>query len=189
MSDTIRSFIAFKLPEKTIASIRDVQENLKSYGFNIRWVQPQNIHLTLKFLGATSSIHTDKIKDAMVQSASDAGSIWLEAKGVGLFPDIRRPRVLWVGIAGQTDPLYSLQKRLEEALSIIGFAKEKRLYRGHLTVGRVKGKIVTKKLQDAMDLFKDFRSQPFTLSELSLFKSDLKSTGAEYTELMRVSMV
>jgi len=112
----------------------------------------------------------------------------LEVKGLGVFPGIRRPRVLWAGIAGETPPLNELQKDLEEALRQVGVPKEKSPFSGHLTLGRVKGKIDSEKILNALKLGKAFISDPFTVRNLYLIKSDLKPTGAEYTKLIQAPL-
>jgi 2'-5' RNA ligase len=188
MPDSIRAFIAFELPQSVLSSVRSVQDRLRSFGFQIRWVPPVNIHLTLKFLGDIQTADVEKIGNAVTRSVADATPLSLFVEGVGVFPDMRRPRVLWLGISGQLDALKQLQKRLEVQLSLSGYPKERRPFRGHLTLGRIKGKIDTQKLQFAMDACKDFRSSPFVASEVCLIQSRLKPAGAEYSRLMTISM-
>ena len=116
MSNTIRTFIAIELPETIISAISKVQEGVKSYGFNIRWVHPENIHLTLKFLGYTKEDETDKIAKVIFESVKTYSPISLFAKGIGVFPGIKRPRVIWAGISGHLNPLFKLQKKLENGI-------------------------------------------------------------------------
>ena len=189
MSNTIRTFIAIELPNGVLASIQEMQNHLKTFGFKVRWVRPENIHLTLKFLGSINVEDVEKIGKATTMVATGVGPFLLEVKGLGVFPDIRRPRVLWAGIAGETPPLNELQKDLEEALWQVGVPKEKRPFSGHLTLGRVKGKIDSEKILNALKLGKAFISDPFTVRNLYLFKSDLKPTGAEYTKLIQAPLV
>jgi len=188
MSDTIRAFIAIELPEKVIASIGRIQESMRSHGFRVRWVRPQNIHLTLKFLGNIKAVETEMIKQAMLESAGGSAPISMAARGIGVFPGIKRPRVLWVGIGGQIGALIELQTALDEKLAAIGFSKEKRAFKGHLTMGRVKDKIDPKKLLGALKEFAGFETEPFVADRMILFKSDLKPTGAVYTKLMEANL-
>ncbi len=189
MSDTIRTFIAIELPEQIIDSIGRIQERLQDYGFKVRWVRPQNIHLTLKFLGNIQKVQTEKIHQAIFESARGFAPISIAAKGIGAFPSIKRPRVIWVGLAGQINQLQKLQKALDEKLAANGFPKEKRKFKGHLTLGRVKNKIDPKKLLEAVKEFAGFESEPFVTDTVALFKSELKSTGAVYTKLMETSLM
>jgi len=184
MPDTIRTFIALNLPKNIISSIRKIQEDIKSYAFKVRWVNLENIHLTLKFLGNINYTDIERISETIMTTVNGYAPISLAVKGVGVFPNIKRPRVIWVGITGQIEKLTDIQKDIEENLEKIGFPQEKRPFKGHLTVGRIKGKIDSKKLLDAMKKFEKFESELFIADKIFLFKSDLKSTGSVYTELM-----
>ena len=189
MPETIRTFVAIELPHRVVASIAEIQSRLKEYGFNIRWVRPENIHLTLKFLGNIASEAVETVCEAVSKAVSTSGPLSLEAAGVGVFPHMRRPRVVWVGITGQTAGLRALQKKIDAELLSVGFPKERRLFKGHLTLGRVKGSIPAKKFQEAFDRCSDFHAGSCCVDELILFKSDLKPTGSEYIKLcqMRIS--
>lgn len=189
MPDTIRAFIAIELPEKIIASISNIQESLRSYGFKVRWVRPQNIHLTLKFLGNVTEAEAEAIGRALTASANDFAPLTIAAKGLGVFPGIKRPRVLWVGVGGQINELIQLQQSLDEKLAGIGFPREKRAFKGHLTMGRVKAKIDPKRLLEAIREFAGFESEPFVADKVILFKSDLQPTGAIYTKLLEAPLV
>jgi len=184
MPDTIRTFIAFKLPKNIISSIRKIQEDIKSYAFKARWVNPENIHLTLKFLGDINSTDIEKVSEAIINTVNGHAPISLGLKGAGVFPGIKRPRVIWVGLGGEIEKLASIQNDIEESLEELEFPREKRPFRGHLTLGRIKGKIDPKKLLDVMKKFEKFESELFIADQIYLFKSDLKSTGSVYTELM-----
>ena len=183
MADTIRTFIATAIPDFVLAAIHEVQESIRRHGFNIRWVRPGNIHLTLKFLGDVSRQDVDRIAVTMVETVKPFPPISLSARGVGVFPSIKRPRVLWVGLDGQTEPLVRLQKALDEGLGAIGFPREARPFKGHLTLGRVKGRIDSRKLGAAIDRFSGFESETFRVDRIHLLKSDLKPAGAIYTRL------
>lgn len=189
MPDTIRTFIAFKLPGKIVLSIRNVQERLKSFGLKIRWVKPENIHLTLKFLGDIRRSDTEKVGEAMSETAEQYEPISLTAKGIGAFPGIRRPRIIWVGISGQLNTLLELQKTLDDNLETMGFPKEKRPFKGHLTLGRVKGGIEPKRFHTALRDVGGFESESFVADTIILYKSELKPAGAVYTNLYDISLV
>jgi 2'-5' RNA ligase len=183
MSNTIRTFIAIELPEKIIYTIGKVQEKLKSHGFKIRWVRTENIHLTLKFLGNIQETETERIARVISESVKGYNPILISVKGIGVFPGIQRPRVIWLGISKQLDQLTELQKTLDEKLQTIGFPKEKRPFKGHLTMGRVKSKIDPKKLHDLLKNFTQFESEHFFADRIILYKSELKPKGAVYTKL------
>jgi len=184
MSNTIRTFIAIELPEKIIYTIGKVQEEIKSYGLKIRWVRPENIHLTLKFLGDTKAADKENVARAVSESVTGYPPISLAVKGIGVFPGIKRPRVIWLGVSNQLDVLTTFQKTLDEKLEAIGFPKENRPFRGHLTLGRIKSKIDPKKLNDALKEFTRFESEHFLADRIILYKSDLKPNGPVYTKLI-----
>ncbi len=188
MSDTVRAFIAIELADETIAFIQKIQEGLRSSGIKARWIRPENIHLTLKFLGDINNEDVKKVGDAIISAAGENAAITLRAKGIGVFPGVKRPRVIWTGIAGRTKELVDLQKILDEKLQSSGFPKEKRSFKGHLTIARIKKKIDAKRLIDAMKEFSGFESKTFTVDEVVLFKSELKSSGAVYTRLKSTSL-
>ena len=188
MPDTTRAFIAIELPEEITAFIHKIQEGLRSYGLKARWVRPENIHLTLKFLGDINNEDIKKAGDAIISAAGENASMSLGAKGIGVFPGVKRPRVIWTGIAGQTKELADLQKTLDEKLETAGFPKEMRPFKGHLTIARIKGKVDARRLIDAMQEFGRFESKTFMADEVVLFKSELKPSGAVYTKLMSATL-
>ncbi|MDP2646144.1 MAG: RNA 2',3'-cyclic phosphodiesterase [Desulfobacterales bacterium] len=188
MEATLRAFIAIELPEKIILSLGRLQESLKAEGLNIRWVRPENIHLTLKFLGGIPFPHIEKIRDAVCRQADGFAPMTLSAKGVGVFPDPRRPRVMWVGLAGQTGFLTRLQKLLDEELAAIHYPRENRAFTGHLTLGRVKGPMDPLKLTAAMENHGGFESGSFVADHIVLFNSELRPSGAVYSKLLQVKL-
>ena len=188
MPQTIRTFIAIKLPENTITSLREVQEGIRSHGIHLRWVRPENIHLTLKFLGDIKEDNLEKITAALHESIAAYEPISLYAKGLGVFPGIKRPRVVWVGIAGQLESLIGLQQSLEQGLEGLGFEKEKRPFKGHLTLGRIKRRIDPKQLGNALIKYDEFKSETFSAENIVMYKSELKPTGAVYTEIVKIPL-
>ena len=188
MSKSIRTFIAVKLPETVLAAIAGVQERLAAHGFNVRWVTTGNIHLTLKFLGEVDEDELDGIAAVLTEAVHGFAPLRLAAAGVGVFPSANRARVIWVGLSGQLSQLAALQRSIEDRLATIGYPHEKRPFTGHLTLGRVKGPIAAFRLTAAMDAFRDFASETFEVDRVVLFKSDLRPTGAMYTELRQVTL-
>ena len=188
MSKTIRTFIAIEIPGNIISKIRELQEGIKVYGLKIRWVRPENIHLTLKFLGDVEAVTIGEIAGTISKTVEGYTPISLNAKGIGVFPGIKRPRVLWVGLTGQLDSLVRLQKTLDENFKLLGFPGEKRSFKGHLTMGRIKAKIDVKKFGDALMAFRSFESETFTAGQIVIYKSELKPSGAFYTKLADASL-
>jgi 2'-5' RNA ligase len=188
ISETFRAFIAVDLPESVKSFLSEAQEALKSYGFGVKWVRPQNIHLTLKFLGDTATADTDKIAEAMTLAAMNCPIVSLTAKGIGVFPNVRRPRVIWAGLNGRVQTLANLQQTLNAHLANLGFATDTRAFKSHLTLGRVKGKIALDKMIAAIDNLKEFESESFETREVILFKSELRPSGAVYTRVQAIAL-
>jgi 2'-5' RNA ligase len=184
MPPTIRTFIALKLPPSVISLLEKVQEDLKSMRLRAKWVRPENIHLTLKFLGNINPGDIDKIGGAMMDAVDDFAAINLVAGGVGVFPGIKRPRVIWVGLGGQIQLLFAMQRVLEDNLAGLGFKKEKRPFKGHLTLGRFRQTANPNTIRQIMREYANLYSEEFTARRIILFKSDLKPTGAVYSQLM-----
>jgi 2'-5' RNA ligase len=187
MSETLRAFIAIDLPENVRSSLGEAQEVLKLQRFRVKWVRPQNIHLTLKFLGNTDAADIDKIVAAMALATKDCAVISLAVKGIGVFPDIRRPRVIWAGLSGQLEILQDIQQTLDGHLADLGFPKETRGFKAHLTLGRIKGKIACDRLKATIVKLKGFESKPFVVNRIILFKSELRPSGAVYTQVQGVN--
>jgi 2'-5' RNA ligase len=188
MSETIRSFIAVELPDEVLSALSRVQGHLKSYGFRTKWVRPANIHITLKFLGDIDTGTIDAISSAMASAAEGCAPMSLAAKGIGVFPNIKRPRVLWAGLTGEANRLMDLQRKLDDRLSDIGFAKERRSFKGHLTLGRFKARVNSAEMLRALTEFEDFETPSFMARELILFKSELRPSGAVYAKLEGISL-
>jgi RNA 2',3'-cyclic 3'-phosphodiesterase len=183
MPEIIRTFIAVEIPENIASAIRKLQQGLEGYGIDMRWIRYENIHLTLKFLGDVQAVDIDNISKAILRTVDGIASISLKAKGIGVFPGIKRPRVLWVGLAGQLEVLMQLQKTLDSNLKDIGFSQETRPFKGHLTIGRIRAKMNTKKFGEALMAFRNFETETFIADKIILFKSELKPQGAVYTHL------
>ncbi len=188
MSDKVRTFIAISLPDHVLHAIGNVQASLKRSGFNIRWVRKEGIHLTLRFLGDVPKVRVEQISSAISAAAGGFSPFTLKGQGVGVFPDLRRPRVVWVGISGNLEVLRNLHGKLESQLKGIGFAKEKRPLKGHLTVGRIKKRIDKAELKTALEGLEDFETDPFTAEAVILYQSTLRPQGAVYTKLSEANL-
>ena len=154
----------------------------------MRWVKPQNIHLTLKFLGDIPPEMALPIADCMKRCGNEFNPIELHSKGIGVFPGLRRPRVLWTGIDGETAVLMAIQKQLDELIGDTGIPKESRPFKGHLTLGRFKGHADSKKLVSILKEFAEFETESFPADSLNLYKSDLTPQGAIYSLMETVSL-
>ena len=184
----IRSFIAIDLPEETRKALEDIQKELKQCGAGVRWVKPSSIHLTLKFLGNIHPAQVEDIALAVAEEVRDEPPITLGATGLGAFPSRRKPRVIWIGMEGEVQRFTRIQARVENALEPLGFVREKRPFRPHLTIGRVKDRRRLQSLIDAMATLDMPQFDSFDVTEIILYKSDLRPTGAIYTKLHRMPL-
>ena len=187
MPQTIRTFIAIELPAAIISRLDSVQQDIKSLRLRAKWVRSENIHLTLKFLGDVDPGDIHQIGTAMSAAAEKFTPFALTVGGVGFFPGIKRPRVIWVGLGGQVRLLKQLQGKLAENMAEIGFPKEKRPFKGHLTLGRIRAPQKPETVRRIIEKYSDLGSEEFTVGGMVLFKSDLKPSGAVYTRLQVVN--
>lgn len=181
--EKLRTFIAITLPRNVTARIENIQSGLKDRGVDIRWVPPENIHLTLRFLGDISLKMRKEIETAIEATGNGFSPFKIGVKGIGVFPGIRNARVVWAGIFGEIDTLFTLQRILECQLSNVGIKREKRPFKAHLTIGRIKKKIDPAHLLSCIDACSDFEIESFCIDRVILFKSELKPTGAVYTPI------
>ena len=180
----IRAFLAVDPPEEIFREIIGIQERLKkTIKGDIRWVRPEGIHLTLKFFGYVYQSDVANISLVVKNNVAYMKTLMLNVRNVGAFPTTTRPRVLWLGIDGDTDPLISLQAEMDTGFQEYGFKKEDRPFRPHLTLARVKEPKGLIGLAEAVKENGDYVAGSFSVSGLTLFKSDLKPTGAIYTKL------
>jgi len=184
----IRTFIALELPDQAKLDIAAVQNDLTSAGLKLRWVKPQNIHLTLKFLGEVDREKIADICDVLTAVACRHQFFNLQPRGLACFPGLKNPRVMWVGISGELDVLKALQNDVENVLIPLGFNAEKRSFRGHLTIGRIKNRLNSRKLVEALRTHSGFNSDSFNVKQVSVFESKLQPTGPIYTKLCELPL-
>ncbi len=180
----VRSFLAFELPENIKEIISRVSGEMKKSPLNIRWVKTGNIHLTVIFIGDILTDILDDMESHVSEVCSNYGPFKIAVNGTGVFSNRRNPRVLWVGLDGEIDRMSDFKKTLQKRLKPFGIKEEKRRFNPHLTLGRFrKGAKSDVHLDDLLLTYKSLMSQECMLSELVLFKSDLKPSGAVYTKL------
>ena len=182
----MRCFIAISLPEELKAKISGIKEKLKSAGADVSWTRPEGMHLTLKFFGEIEDKRIPKIEKALDAVVDGIPTFTLSVSGMGTFPDMRRPRVIWIGLKEDGGNLLRLQKGVEEDLKKTGFPSEDRRFTPHITLGRIRSNKNTDKLLRLIEEEKVEELGSFDVSEVHLIKSELKPAGAEYTELYSI---
>jgi 2'-5' RNA ligase len=183
----IRSFFAIEPPPSVRNEIARVSGLLRNTNADVKWVRPESVHLTLKFLGNVDEATIDPLARAVGEVAAAHEAMELETKGLGVFPGLKKPRVVWLGLGGDIDGLRELQHSVETATAEFGFEAEKRSFKPHLTLGRIRSGRGRNQLMSALETIKP-ESQSFLAAEVILFKSDLKPTGAVYTVLHRLPL-
>lgn len=179
--EKVRTFIAIRLLEKTRHRLGKVGKKLLASGVDVKWVPEGNFHITLKFLG---DVESDRIKEiaASVESAIEGIARFdVSMRGVGAFPRISRPSVIWVGIDSGGEELKLLAERVESALEQLGFTREDRPFSPHITIGRVKSPKGLEKLRAAIEDMCGENVDSFTVHSVAVMKSDLRPSGPIYT--------
>jgi len=185
--ETIRSFIAIELPPQVKQGLDRLQEQLKPSTPNgVKWVDPGSIHLTIKFLGEVQSDRINLISKKLVDAVKKIKAFSVGVEGLGVFPDPRRPRVLWVAVVGEVDKLVILQQAVDTALSPLGFIKENRAFVPHLTLARLRDDMPTQVRQNFGQRFLAAKLESLPLHKvesLNLMKSQLTPGGAIYSRI------
>jgi 2'-5' RNA ligase len=185
----IRAFLAIDPPENILQSMSRLQEKLKrEISGRISWTKPQGQHLTLKFFGDISTEDVKNICTAVQNRIVSGQSLNLKIEKLGVFPDARKPRVLWCGVTGDEEKLPILQKQLENDFANIGFPAEDRPFQAHLTLGRIKDSRGLTGINEALVKYSAFAAGEFNCTELILFQSRLSPQGAVYTKLAEFAL-
>lgn len=183
-SERIRAFIAADISPESLSGIERLQGELKDTIRGVRWVKSEGLHLTLKFLGGVKEEEVEKLGDILRPLCASHPPMDLTVGGLGAFPDLRQPRVIWLGVEGEVERLIELQRDVEKGCASLGFPEEKRGFTPHLTLGRVKEKRRDiGYLADVMRQADVSRFKPFRVDNLHIYRSELKPAGAVYTKL------
>ncbi len=182
----MRTFIAIPLPGELLHRLTEIQTLLrKGIRSGVAWVNPTSIHLTLKFLGEINEKQLPDVRMKLADCLKNTSKFQLTSGGIGCFPGITNPKVLWSGI--QMNPnLEDIQFKIETTLSQIGFEKEERKFSPHLTLGRVKTGLLRPELeflQKTIEQEAHHDPMIFVVNQVVLYKSDLTRSGAIYSAI------
>jgi 2'-5' RNA ligase len=189
--EPVRSFIAIKLPDELKLRLAQLETELKrDEPPGVKWVSPDSIHLTLKFLGNIAAGRIEAVTGAMEESARGIAPFRLRARGLGVFPNLQRAQVAWVGIDGEVGRLSQLQKQLESNLARLGFTPESRAFTPHLTLARLKNYASLDERQSFGRLIasREFAAGDIEVEAVSLMKSRLTRSEAIYSRLSSVRL-
>ncbi len=183
----IRLFIALPLGKEAEQRLGRIIEDFRPRSRAVKWVPSQNIHLTLKFLGDTDEHLVDKISQAVDRVVSNYPAFDILIDRLGAFPNLHRPRVIWMGGAKAPEPAAAMAREIDTAMHRLDFEKEKRAFKAHLTLGRVRQGQTIGDLAEYIDQY-SFEPIPLHLDRLILFKSTLTPKGAIYEPLHKATL-
>jgi 2'-5' RNA ligase len=182
----MRVFIAIDIGEEIRAALSDLQQQLQSKvdikKSDVKWVNPKNIHLTLKFLGEIKDEKVVEVCNITQDVAGRHKSFELDVETVGCFGG-RSARVLWVGVGQGSDDLLRLQENLDQQLASAGWSQETRKFTGHLTLCRVRNPKAGIKLAQTSEAYRDFKLGTMSADSITVYQSQLRPTGPVYTVL------
>jgi len=187
VDEQIRSFIAIELPEELKIKLKNFQASLRLPKHNfVKWVSPDGIHITLKFLGNINNRQVDDIKNVLTPIARLSKSFALHTSEIGVFPNLNKVRVLWLGLNGDISSLQKLYQDIDKALAVKNFASEKRPFTPHLTLARLRDDCFPNDRWEFGELVKGVRFEPscmIKVEKLSFMRSRLLPGGAAYSKL------
>jgi RNA 2',3'-cyclic 3'-phosphodiesterase len=184
----MRTFIAIDLPDEIKNALAQLRDRLKKSGADVKWVEPQNIHLTLKFLGEIDEKQLPAIIEIMEEVASGSKEYLLRLSSVGAFPRMESPRVIWVGVDQGDQETKEIALMLENGLSGLGLPKEERPFSSHITIGRVRSVLHKGKLTEELKAAEISEGKEFVVTKMTLFKSSLSPKGPVYDALKETNL-
>ena len=177
--EQLRSFVAVEIPEDVKDEIARLTARLARAGYPVRWVNRSNLHLTLVFLGENPPEFISRVKDVLPKVAARVACFQWSLKNLGVFPNLRAPRVVWLGVDQGRSELTGLAGAVQQELVTIGLVPEARPFSAHLTIGRTRGP-----LPEASKLVEmPYASRSFSADRFILFRSQLRPTGPVYEAL------
>ena len=185
MVDVIRSFIAVDLPPSVLEALGHISTQLQAKlpGSAVRWVDFQKMHLTLKFLGDISAENIGMVEKILLTECSKWPAMELGIGGIGAFPKMRHPRVVWAGVEAPPD-LFDLRRGIEDGVARLGYNYDKYDFTPHLTLGRISRKASAREVREVGSILHEFQVGFIGVARIEavhLYRSDLSPEGARYT--------
>lgn len=184
----MRTFLAVAVSGAVGMEAHNLISDLARTRAKVKWVDPRNLHLTLKFFGDVDDDDVSKICTAVQQAVASQSTFHGQCQGVGAFPHVSRPRTIWVGMGRGNEQMIQLQQALDGAVATLGFPGERRSFHPHLTIGRVRGGRDLDKLSALLRQQADRVLGPLSVSTVTFFASQLHPTGPRYTVLARFAL-
>jgi RNA 2',3'-cyclic 3'-phosphodiesterase len=183
----IRTFIAVPIPEKLKLDVDKLIVGFKPLASGISWVRAANLHFTLRFLGDIDSNSISSLKQAVESQMTGITQFNICLSGLGCFPNLNRPRVVWVSADGDTDKMTELANRVENACRECGYGQADKPFAPHLTIGRVKFPSGSDKLVESLKTTR-FKTDQFSVDKVVIYKSDLTPRGPIYTSMGEIGL-
>jgi 2'-5' RNA ligase len=181
MKKTLRTFVAVEITKAIRARAEELIDALDGTAADVNWVEPHNLHLTLKFLGEVHQQEIARVCQTMARGAAELAPFELDVRGAGAFPNAARPRTVWLGAGDGTVQMVTLHDRVEAALAKLGYREEHRRFQPHLTIGRVRGTGAgIAELGTLLQQQADFAAGRMTVGKVTLFASTLTPDGPVY---------
>jgi len=191
--EKIRSFIAIELPGELKLELAQLQARLKADNQpRIKWVNPNGMHLTLKFLGNIAPAMIDQITEAMTDAAQKVPPFTLDVQQLGAFPNLKRVQVVWLGLGGEIDKIKQLHQFIEANLARLGFAPEQRPFKPHLTLARVSNEASPDERQRFGELIASTKFETIQIirvESIKLIRSQLTREGAIYSQISSAKLL
>ena len=189
MKQKIRTFVAVDVDASVRALAAELIGELSAVGADVKWVEPDHLHLTLKFLGDVDAREIHQVCRAVGEAAGQTKPFEFEVRGAGAFPNVKRPRTIWLGAGPGEAQMGRLAERIESALETIGYRREARRFKAHLTIGRVRrGGPAVAELGSRLGDYADFEVGRTTVDEVIVYSSELTSSGPRYEVLGRARL-
>ncbi len=187
---TLRAFLAVEVPWPVRSLSARLAEQLSPTPANVRWVDEEALHFTVKFLGDVDTNDTPRICAAMQNAAGAVPAFEIRVKGAGAFPTPQRPRTVWIGVDAEGEPPFvELHDRLEQEIAELGFREEHRRYRPHMTLGRVRRSPEgIEELAELIEQHRDFDAGAMVVDEVTLLSSELTRRGPVYGVIGRAQL-
>jgi len=181
--DKVRTFIAILLPAAVRRRLAEIEGQLKTSGADVKWVAEENLHITLKFLGCVEPDRLGEVIKAIGSAVEGVNSFDAALSGIGAFPKVSRPSVVWAGVTIGCEELKALAERVEDAMERIGFAREARIFSLHVTLGRLRLPGKPDRLPEIIERLHAEEAGTFRVESVAVMRSDLRPTGPIYTEI------
>jgi 2'-5' RNA ligase len=190
MQRTVRSFTAVEISSEVRSKTQKLIAALAASSANVKWVEAESLHVTLKFLGNVQMLEVPEVCEAVAEAVADLPPFDVQFCGAGAFPNLERPRTVWVGMTRGTDEMIALHDAIEHRLAELGFRSDGRRFRPHLTIGRVRSSSPAeiRELASLLADQQDFIGGSGDVSEVVVFSSEQARGGPVYEPLSHAEL-